>query len=186
MKRLYPAQRDGIELSFDSLIDVFMNILGILIMYAMVIALYGDTSGDKNKELPKRSSTNTVTVNLAEERLVSTDPVFIHLDGKDIRLINPNDSSTYSKYYNVSRFGESEELDPIPGSSASDVDILFFLNDISPTENHVIILMHESGVGSYAKVRKMIANKGIESGWFLYERKDIRFGPGGQSLNSVQ
>lgn len=185
MKRIYPVQRERIELSFDSLIDVFMNILGILIMYAMVIALYGDASDDNSKQAPK-DATKTAVVNLAEERLVSTDPVFIHLDGDDIRLVNPFDSSSQSKYYNVTRSGESEVLSPVPGASASDVDILFFLNGISASANHVIILMHESGVGSYAKVRKMIADKGIESGWFLHERKDIRFAPGGQSLNSVQ
>jgi hypothetical protein len=163
-----------------------MNILGILIMYAMVIALYGDASGDKNKEAPKEITAKTTTVNLAEERLVSTDPVFIHLDGKDIRLINPAERGTYSKYYAISESGASTNLIPIPGASASNVDILFFLSGISRTDNHVIILMHESGVESYAKVRQMVAKAGIESGWYLYQGKDIRFGPGGQSLNSVQ
>jgi hypothetical protein len=186
MNRRRKSRNTGLEISIDSLIDIFMNVLGILIFYAMIIALYGGTPKLESESSIEKPEVKSQTVHLAQEREVSTDPVFVHASLTGIRLVDLDNSSLTYRYYQRQSSGSSLKLTPITSSSASKQEITAFLEKLTPSKNHVVILLHPKRVQDYSWIRKQASERGLESGWEDYERSELTFGSSGQTMNSVQ
>jgi hypothetical protein len=194
--RKSPRKNHSASLSLDSLIDVFMNILGILIIAAITIAILPQEEADTDspskqaEQSPKKKKVVTekpvATVYLASQENVNTIPFYVYLDSEGARPIDLLNQSSLSRYFSIEYVGESTKLKALPGAVWNEKQRKLDLGQISGLERHIFMLVKPNGVRHYKDVRSSANLLGIRSGWSSFEDSHIYFGPGGRSMNTVQ
>lgn len=181
-------------LSLDSLIDVFMNILGILIISAIAISLSPQTEPSPSNSKSNIANLNKATKNkpkiatiyLPSQETVSTIPLYMYVDSEGVRPIDMVDSQYLSKYFSIIYDGGSRRLTPVRGSVLVKDDLTGLLRNISGLDRHIVMLVKPDGIKHYKGIRALASDLGIRSGWTSFTESQIIIGPGGQSMNVVQ
>ena len=188
-----PSTSSKYELSLDSLVDVFMNVLGMLMLTAISVAISlpprsnpSESSRDVNPKVDKRPSPQA-DVYLAEERTVETQPFYIYLRSDGARPVDPAGAISSSGYFDISTDVATDVLRPTEGAVLTLGEYSRVVSQLSPEERHVVFLIDSSGVGYYRRLREIVSARGIQSGWTVWDKGDIRLtSEGGTSINSVQ
>lgn len=182
------------ELSLDSLIDVFMNALGILMLTAITIAVAlpqqqqskTEHSKPRTANNPKSSQSKQAEVYLAEEATVSTRPLYLLLSGDGARPVDPGNASISDPYFSTSTQGDTDILSPIQNRTLSLNESRRLLSSLSGAERHIVFLVRQDGAKHYRALRVLSTNNNIRSGWMVYERSDVHLSSEGSSFNQVQ
>lgn len=191
-------RRASTGLSFDSLIDVFMNVVGVLMITAVVLALTV-SNRQAGAELPPLSTPvqeaptpppaparAPAQLVLPQVREASTRPLYLLITGDGIRPFDGQDLDTTSRYFRVEDFGDSLELTPSPGRVMSAADFRNWLERHDPSERHLTAAITPDGVGYYREVRTIAADAGFRSGWLDHEGPTVTLGSGGRTGVLVQ
>ena len=180
------------ELSLDSLVDVFMNVLGILMLTAISIAI--TVPAHKPESEQRKTSTQTskddeepAVVYLAEERTVATQPYYLLLQSDGARPIDPANISASYPYFNIVRTSDEDRLSPLAGKVLSLAQYKQIVSSISPQERHVVFLVKPQGAALYRQLREITSEAGVQSGWTTWELNEIGLtSSGGTSIDRVQ
>lgn len=186
------TQRDSDNISLDSLVDIFMNVLGILMLTAIFLAI-SQPESSKNKRITEKKLTSekephdTNILYLAEAHDVDTVPFYFHLSSEGVRPVDPSRVETSSPFFNISENGTDSTLLPAPGQVIRSIEYDRFISSISARERHIVFLVDRLGVSHYRTLRQKAVSYGIESGWIPWEQPLIRLTTsGGTTINSVQ
>jgi hypothetical protein len=183
-------------LSFDSLIDVFMNVLGVLMITAVVLALAtpGQQSSPQETAAPPPQPPPAVTVperppvqlSLPQVEEAATRPLYLLVTGDGIRPFSGDDLATTSRYFNISDLGMQTVLRPIPGRVMGSGELRSWLRQHDPASTHLTAAITPEGAGYYREVRSIAAAEGFRSGWLDHDGDEVVLGPGGRSGSLVQ
>jgi hypothetical protein len=189
----------AVELSIDSLIDVFMNVLGVLMITAVVVALATPgTVAQKDQKQPEkvqpqestqepqRQSQPAVQLSLPQVELANTDPLYMLLTSEGIRAFTGADLSLTQQYFTVLELGDSIRLAAIPGRVMGVSEIRTWLRSFNPSFHHVTAVITPGGVGYYRELRRVAAAEGFRSGWMDHDSDIITIGSSGRSGALVQ
>lgn len=195
-------RRQGLTtaLSFDSLIDVFMNVLGVLMITAVVLAL--STSGRAPspqsrlnettappEPLSPPVSTNAepaIRLSLPQVREAGTRPLYVLISQDGIRPFSGDDLETTGLYFERVELGRNLVLQPLAGQVMGASELRSWLGQHDPTLRHLTAVITPEGAGYYRDVRRIAAAAGFRSGWLSHEGDSVVLGEGGRSGSLVQ
>ncbi|NQV11623.1 MAG: hypothetical protein HQ527_10745 [Cyanobacteria bacterium] len=195
-----PRRRAAVELSLDCLIDVFMNVLGVLMITAMVIALSARGPGQSTakeetakEETPKPEPAPPPVVKSAPIRLLLpqleesfTQPLYVLLTAEGLRPVNGSDLSELERYFLLEEMGTSLRMEPRPGQVMGRDAFQQWLRGFDPSNRHVTALIRPDGVRFYRDLREITAAAGFRSGWLDHQTNTVVLGSGGRSGSDVQ
>ncbi len=189
------AQSDT-ELSMDSLIDVFMNILGVLMITAVVMALALPTTKTRSEASKKNTSVpathaETNQDQVAELRLprvekANTKALYFFLSKDGVREFSVGDTENSGRYFNETELSDSTRLSPIPGRVMGIDEISASLDRYSPLERHMTAVITSDGIGYYKEIRALGQAKGFRVGWMQHQTDYIDIGSNGRTGDLVQ
>lgn len=183
------------SLSFDSLIDVFMNVLGVLMITAVVLALAApgqqSTQEAAAKPPPPPPAVTAperpaVRLSLPQVEEAATSPLYLLITGEGIRPFSGDDLETTSRYFGLTNLGMQTLLRPVPGQVMSSGELRSWLRQYDPSLRHLTAAITPDGAGFYREVRTIAAEEGFRSGWLAHEGDTVIVGPGGRSGSLVQ
>lgn len=198
-----PRGRAGVELSLDSLIDVFMNVLGVLMITAVVIALSARDPGSSASpsetsppepvpDLPAAAPPAPVArpepirLQLPQVQASITEPLYVLLTSEGLRPVNGTGLEELERYFNLQNIGSSLQLVPRPGEVMGRGEFQQWLKGHDPIDRHITALVRPDGVEFYRDVRAISADAGFRSGWLDHQGDTIVLGRGGRSGSDVQ
>lgn len=183
-------------LSFDSLIDVFMNVLGVLMITAVVLTLAtpGQQSSPQETAAPPPQPAPAVTVperppvqlSLPQVEEAGTRPLYLLVTGEGIRPFSDDAMEATSRYFGLTDLGMQTLLRPIPGQVMSAGELRTWLRQYDPSLRHLTAAITPEGAGFYREVRSIAAEEGFRSGWLAHEGDTVVLGPRGRSGSLVQ
>jgi hypothetical protein len=193
------------ELSFDSLIDVFMNVLGVLMLTAVVMALSvrgGPSSAPEQREpaaaapapplptpLPQRTQPPRrppVQLRLPQVREVGTEPLFVFVSADGLRPLGLGGEGLLQRYFFVTAEQGQLVLDPRPASVMSAGAFRNWIRTYSTSRHHIVAVVSPDGAERYREVREAARAAGFRSGWLEHLGGPLRVGEGGRKGESVQ
>jgi hypothetical protein len=199
VKRRGRSRTTAVNLSFDSLIDVFMNVLGVLMITAVVMALAvpGDVSSPKptpptppslpTLPAPPRTASPRVRLSLPQVKEATTDSLFVLVTEEGIRPFSSDPSSIVQNYFSITDLGGSLRLEVLPGRVMDESSFRGWLRTFSPDERHVTAAVTPGGAKYYREVRRVAEEEGFRSGWLEQEEEVIVIGSeGGRTGSLVQ
>ncbi|MCT0218555.1 hypothetical protein KQ304_05995 [Synechococcus sp. CS-1329] len=196
VKRQARRRSGGAELSFDSLIDVFMNVLGVLMITAVVLALA--TPGQQSRPQPQAPSpprstpaepepdVPAVRLSLPQVQNASTRPLYLLITGDGIRPFSTDDLETVDRYFVSRDLGSSLELQPIPGRVMGEAELRSWLRQHDSGLRHVTAAITPEGIRYYRQVRTIAAEEGFRSGWLNHQGDSVILGSSGRTGSLVQ
>ncbi len=193
-------QRGDVGLSMDSLLDVFMNVIGVLMITAVVLALsvreQSEGAAASISKVPIKDSQPSrqetprkpIRLILPEAEDVNTLPLYLLVTGEGIRPVNGDNSDVTDRYFSRSynQITESLVLDPIPGLVISREELQDWLRSHNPSSWHVMAIITPGGTRYYRDLRKLVTQEGFRSGWTPHEGSQIVFGSEGDDGRTVQ
>lgn len=197
--------RGDTELSFDSLIDVFMNVLGVLMLTAVVMALSvrgGPSPAPKQREpaatapappvrppLPQTTQPTRrppVQLRLPQVRDVGTEPLFVFVSGDGLRPLGLGDEGLLQRYFFVTAEQGQLVLHPRPTSVMSAGAFRDWIRQYNTGRHHIVAVVSPDGAERYREVREAALAAGFRSGWLEHQGGPLRVGDGGRKGESVQ
>lgn len=189
-----------IGLSMDSLLDVFMNVVGVLMITAVVLALsvsqkkqgFATAISQKSNTAPLQSESaappKPLILTLPQAEDATTLPLYLLVTGEGIRAANGNDTLIADRYFTseYNQVTESLVLDPIPGVVMSREELQAWLRSHSPASHHLMAIITPDGARFYKDVRKVVTQEGFRSGWTPHEGPQIVFSSEGNDVRTVQ
>jgi len=183
-------------LSFDSLIDVFMNVLGVLMITAVVLALATAETQPTTTESPDQqepsppppipSKPAAVQLSLPQAEEVLTKSLYLLVTGEGIRPFSDDDYTTTSQFFDLTDLGDGTLLQPISGRVMSSNELRLWLRQHDPSLRHLTAAITPEGAGFYREIRNIAASEGFRSGWLDHEGDFVTLGPGGRTGSLVQ
>ncbi|WP_094556412.1 hypothetical protein [Synechococcus sp. 1G10] len=184
------------ELSFDSLIDVFMNVLGVLMITAVVLALAapGRVSNPQAPTPQPPVAPPPITqperpaarLSLPQVQEAATSPLYLLITGDGIRPFSGDDLETTGRFFSLTDLGSSLQLDPIAGRVMSAEELRSWLRQHDPGSRHLSAAITPDGTGYYKEVRTIAAEEGFRSGWLAHEGDGVVLSSGGRTGSLVQ
>lgn len=184
------------SLSFDSLIDVFMNVLGVLMITAVVLALATagkQQSVQKDTEQPPQPppapimpQRPPVELSLPQVEVATTMPLYLLVTREGIRPFSGEDIVTTSRFFILSDLGDRVLLEPIPGMVMGSSEMRAWLRQYNPSQFHLTAAITPDGAGYYREIRSIAFAEGFRSGWLYHEGDMVTWGPGGRTGSLVQ
>lgn len=196
------------ELSFDSLIDVFMNVVGVLMLTAVVMALSvrgGPSPAPETREPaqaappppptpqpqppppvsqpPRRPP---VQLRLPQVREVGTEPLFVFVSADGLRPLGLGDEGLLQRYFSVTALQGQLVLEPRPASVMSAGAFRDWIRTYSTDRHHIVSVVSADGAERYREVREAALAAGFRSGWLEHQGGPLRVGEGGRDGRSVQ
>lgn len=194
------GQGSSTALSFDSLIDVFMNVLGVLMITAVVLAL--STSGRTPSPQKPQSEAMTppepvsppvnskpepaIRLSLPQVREAGTRPLYVLISKDGIRPFSGGDLDTTGLYFDILELGSNLVLEPLAGQVMGAAELRSWLGQHDSTQRHLTAVIKPEGAGYYRDVRRIAAEAGFRSGWISHEGDSVVLGEGGRSGSLVQ
>ena len=194
------SRPNDVGLSMDSLIDVFMNVIGVLMITAVVLALTVNEQSDATKSEPALTPKTPpprqnlppppepVRLTLPQAMEASTKPLYVFVNREGIRAVNGNDPNVRARFFSIdyNPITESLILNAIPGSVMGSDDLRRWLRAHGPSTHHLTAIINPDGAGFYKELRQLVSQEGFRSGWVPHEGATIILGSGGRSGNTVQ
>lgn len=192
--------RAGVDLSLDSLIDVFMNVLGVLMITAMVVALSARGPGQSTAkeetakeetakpepEPPRVAKPEPIRLQLPQLQQSFTQPLYVLLTAEGLRPVDSSDLSQLQRYFVLEEMGSSLRMEPRLGQVMGRDAFQQWLRGFDPSQRHVTALISPDGVRFYRDLRAVTAAAGFRSGWLDHQTNMIVLGSGGRSGSDVQ
>ncbi len=186
----------GADLSFDSLIDVFMNVLGVLMITAVVLALAapGRNSSPQPPSPQPPASPPPITqpeqpaarLSLPQVQEATTSPLYVLITSDGIRPFSGDDLETTGRYFSLTDLGSALQLQPISGRVMSAGELRLWLRQYDPGLRHLSAAISPDGTGYYKEVRTIAAEEGFRSGWLTHESDGVVLSSGGRTGSLVQ
>lgn len=184
----------------DSLLDVFMNVLGVLMITAVVLALVvrdqkgmAPTAGAPLPETPtarpdRLPPTPPIVLTLPQAEEASTIPLYLLITEEGIRAANGDDPSVPERYFYVAShpYIDSRILDGIPGEVMTKEDLQTWLRIHSQDSRHLMALITPDGASYYNEVRQLATQEGFRVGWLPHQGNRVILGSGGRDGRTVQ
>lgn len=196
IRRFRRRSQSGTELSMDSLIDVFMNILGVLMITAVVMALALPSTKTRSEASKKNISVpatqaETDQGQIAELRLprvekANTKAIYFFLSKDGVREFSVGDTEASGRYFDETELSDSTRLRPIPGRVMGINEISASLDRYSPLERHMTAVITSDGIGYYKEIRALGRAKGFRVGWMQHQTDYIDIGSNGRTGDLVQ
>lgn len=200
VRRAFRRTRKSIDLSIDSLIDVFMNVLGVLMITAVVLALATPSNISKDDKRdntdsrpvqqeetsPNQSMRPAVQLSLPQVETAATNPLYLLLTSEGIRAFSSADPAFTQQYFTMLDVGDSIRLLAIPGRVMGVSEIQAWLRNHNPATRHVTAVITPGGEGYYRQLRQLASDEGFRSGWMDHDSESITLGSDGRSGSLVQ
>jgi biopolymer transport protein ExbD len=199
------GRQEHTELSFDSLIDVFMNVVGVLMLTAVVMALSvrsGPSPAPETQEpaqaappppqpqpqppvtqAPRRSP---VQLRLPQVREVGTEPLFVFVSADGLRPLGLGDECLLQRSFSVTALAGQLLLEPRPASVMRAAAFRDWIRTYSTERHHIVAVVSPDGAARYREVREAALAAGFRSGWLEHQGGPLRVGEGGRDGRSVQ
>lgn len=198
VKRQARRRAGGTQLSFDSLIDVFMNVLGVLMITAVVLALASSRQDKESRQksqapspppaLPAEAKPDAPTIRLSLPQVqdASTRPLYLLITGDGIRPFSGDDLETTARYFVVNEQESSLELQAMPGRVMGESELRSWLRQHDANLRHLTAAITPEGVGYYKQVRTIAADEGFRSGWLNHQGDSVFLGSSGRTGSLIQ
>ncbi|WP_157665431.1 hypothetical protein [Cyanobium sp. NIES-981] len=178
------------------MIDVFMNVLGVLMITAVVLALAAQDENTSRRKQEKPSTPPPATqtkpkvaparLSLPQAQEVDTRPIYLFINAEGIRAFSGDDMATTGQYFAITDLGMQTLLQPVAGQVMTAGKLRRWLRQNDPSLRHVIAAITPEGSGFYLEARRIASEEGFRSGWVAHEGNSVVLGPGGRSESLVQ
>lgn len=184
-----PMTRKSLNLSLESMVDVFMNALGVVMLMGLGLALAPVTNKISSDSSSTKEATDTnqsvLKYKIPVARHAASKPFFVYVDADGYRTIDA-DPRIEQRYFSSTSYSNAIVYTPIGNAITSISEIEKVVFTLDKNGRHAMILLAPNGLDNYERIVNALTAQGFSSGWLPLQSKEVVFSSTGRSTKEVQ